>query len=863
MKKSLLFFALVIPALAQQVPLEDFKCATGTVTASPSGGPTTIQCLDGSGNPQASGFPTTTHIMLWGATGNWKPLNTQTPQYLKMVVNATDTNMYLTDTNMMENTVGSHWQIFQETSDPVCASSTPPNYSLEVVTLNSIVNSRQVTVTRSTTTSPPYGQSALASPHCNEDFFWGPLERSVTWTITNIDATHFSVPLDSSSFGSFTGQTIHINRASSNAQYTLPFLISSESDGNAPALEINSNNYLTMTIDSCPSTSNAITCSFGYSDIFNIKSYYDAGTTSSLVVSGGTGTFTMANWTNNITQFSRTLQANELAWLWNFNDDRVNRPWVISSVSNLANCKNSTGCTITINNMGTGQGGTGHYSTVPDGTYTVTGTGEGGHGFYFPMWADYYSYWGPGPATPSVYNFEFPNSMVKGTYNAANNRFRAWHCWGITGTAQPLEFGSYATLPSTDFHGYHQIAYDTYGSNGACQWQLWEIDAVPYHWVGGGDWFPQGADATWTGWVGYLPYSGGQRHYFDSTYDFYMNLVPVYSPTSLAQTSYIGPMYMDDVAAEPDEWAFAKAATYNPGSGTFRLNVVGNGETSAWGPCSSLSAEFYNSTSELKALGLTSATYQGISTGVSYGGYGALQMNLTTSALPYGNMYFGIRPHMCVSGVSGNGASVQISFRQDPNMQVGDHVTVTGVGGNTNANQTNVAITAVTPRQFWYRSNQGFIVSPTTLTGITVTGGNTCTVNFTVQPNVFVGQEVGLTGFQTGVNLSPGTAGMNWATVASVGTNSFTIACPGSTNGTYNGDYSSAYYLGVVADPAVTLSGTGNSNWNGSFSGTMVSTENNKNFSEISFLPPAGASVASNGSTTGGPRFQAGPRIRF
>jgi hypothetical protein len=77
--------------------------------------------------------------------------------------------------------------------------------------------------------------------------------------------------------------------------------------------------------------------------------------------------------------------------------------------------------------------------------------------------------------------------------------------------------------------------------------------------------------------------------------------------------------------------------------------------------------------------------------------------------------------------------------------------------------------------------------------------------------------------------------------VTGVSGNSFTFNCAGTTAGTYNTDAnaSGGFYMAVVADPAIAIGGTGNGNWDGNYTGTMVSTENNKNFSEISFLPPA------------------------
>ena len=211
-------FLFSLPMLGQQQVMEDFACATASAVASAPGGPTTLSCLDASGNPQAHGFKSGMSIEIWGANGNWKPLNTQTFQVLKMVVTASGTRMYLNDTGMMENTPGSKWQLYPETQSSVCNNGAA---SQEQVTLNSIVDSRTITVAR--------GGSPTA--HCNEDYFWGPLERGVKWTVTVTDATHFTVPLDSSAFGSFGGQAIHVNRASAYASTPVPILSTSTADG--------------------------------------------------------------------------------------------------------------------------------------------------------------------------------------------------------------------------------------------------------------------------------------------------------------------------------------------------------------------------------------------------------------------------------------------------------------------------------------------------------------------------------------------------------------------------------------------------------------------------------------------------------
>jgi len=85
-----------------------------------------------------------------------------------------------------------------------------------------------------------------------------------------------------------------------------------------------------------------------------------------------------------------------------------------------------------------------------------------------------------------------------------------------------------------------------------------------------------------------------------------------------------------------------------------------------------------------------------------------------------------------------------------------------------------------------------------------------------------------------------GVGTLTFFNITGVSGNSFTFNCPGTTAGTYNTDYSNIYPMAIIVDPAIGLSGTGHANWDGNFTGTLVSTENNKNFAEINFTPPAG-----------------------
>jgi hypothetical protein len=57
--------------------------------------------------------------------------------------------------------------------------------------------------------------------------------------------------------------------------------------------------------------------------------------------------------------------------------------------------------------------------------------------------------------------------------------------------------------------------------------------------------------------------------------------------------------------------------------------------------------------------------------------------------------------------------------------------------------------------------------------------------------------------------------------------------------------------MAVQSEPGFSISGTGSGNWAGETTGTVVATDNTKNFAEIAFTPSSGGSGA--GSTVNGP----------
>lgn len=271
----------------------------------------------------------------------------------------------------------------------------------------------------------------------------------------------------------------------------------------------------------------------------------------------------------------------------------------------------------------------------------------------------------------------------------------------------------------------------------------------------------------------------------------------------------------------------------------------------------SVTYDFYHSSTSAKTNGLNNSIFDGSAVSGLHSSDSTVQaINETASASLASTTYIQIVPHMLASGLSsGSSGNVNMSFRADPNMSVGDHVTTSGFGGNTAANfSSSTAISAVQARQIWYLTAPG-TSNPGQLSNITcfTSTPNFCTVNLTASPNVFVGQGITVSGVTAGGPGNYGSAdsptqqptGAVFYTITSVGTNSFSFNCAGCTASSsgivYNTNSTTGCthcLMGLVADPFVTFNVTNSGTWDGNFTGHMVTAETTRNFAEINFTPP-------------------------
>jgi hypothetical protein len=817
-RKNLKCATLILPALylagngmGQQV-LEDWSCSSATLTA---GNPTTVTCSE------PHNYTPGTRVAIWGATGaSWSAINSQYNAYLRLNINAAVSTILVNDTLFFPQSGNFTVQI-----------------DAEQIVVN-VANSDTLNVV----TRGANGSSATS--HALEGQIYGPLSNNVSYPITITSASTYTIPFNSSGYGAYSGNAITLQRSS--FMYTsspAPWSQVSVADGvgEVGGVASQSSHTWNIVIPGCSAgsysnQSTAFECARGYTDPGNQKGYGGKAQASRLVISGGTGTLTLSvAYVYNGQEGGRTLGTNQLIWLEGFNEgsnafNAINRPWIMSAVNG--------GLTqITIPNMGA--------AGAADGTYTPTGAAPwyGNNLWFQPPQSLYFYQYGDisnGAGYPSGYL----QQMIKNgsTFNPLNNRWSIYACWGknmtpssaVTGN---LEWGSYwAQHPSgASYHGYHSLNVQTFAN----QCGLYVFTSLPKHIVGQGTPGYMPNQPSQAGWVSSPSWTGESGYpYMQAEYHGYLNGSGLYSDYS-GQTVRIGKMTMDYKPFEPEEYVVSRGAIYTGSAYEIDIQFPDAGVA---GP----TYEFRWSTSDMTTAGYSSGICRsGTVTCSSSDRITVVNDNSTefiryTSAslpAPSPTIYWAIRPTIPISGVSGSAQSpIWINTDYDPNMAVGDAVTISGLTGNTAANQSNVPITGLYPRTTWWFTNP----SPSWPTGATsgnlrniVCNGSTCTVNLTVSHGIRPGWRVMVWSTLTG----DAPHGHRFTVASTPTASSFTFASNAAA-GTYAADTAS-YHTAVQAEPGLSISGTGNGNWAGETGATLVSTENLRNFAEIAFSPTA------------------------
>jgi hypothetical protein len=836
-RASLLLPVFLSALSGQPLVLEDFTCYQITNAVS-SGATTRLSCV----TPHGLAVGAQYHVWVQGGTGQWAGLNTQYEGISNgSAVGTTDTVILVNDStyvNLGLVAMGNQY---------------PPEYI-------NVVSKDQGHLYLGPGTAPgcdsngrgcnggsrPLPQSAQCS--C----FVANLRGPQVWNATAVDANTFEIPLNSSTFGSFSGQTIYLRRAlysvdpaSPNVRaYTgQPWSIYDQAGPDG----------LAVTIPACTNKTDAFECSRGFLTPFNGKGYGFSNTViSSFSVSNSVATIMFASPYVDIpanailTPIAQAPQGiGGLVYIQNMNEGtvgggRLNRPYLVNDI--IMSGSQKVGIHANISN-------------VPDGTYA------GANPVMTMPWpSDGYtdSNWMNGSA--DSYPASTARSFVKsGKWDPTYNRLRYWVKYD--GVSRPisksdgLNFGTYTFFgddPSDKAHGYH--AADFAINSG--QWIKVEMSQKYQGLVGGGS----NPDASANPYANSAPsappvdapaWRGGSRNYFDALERWYVDpssSSPMTQPLS-GSTQTFKRFEFDKATREPEDLVAARTIQYD--GNEYLLSVAGPKQSSVSGNIPTSYNFYYSTSGDLKSAGLSSAKFAG-SASISSDGCCAY---FTGPAMPQASsIWWGIRPVAPVYRTSGASVSpIYIWGMEDYGWTAGDHVTTANIAGNTAANVTNATIQAVYPKQSWYRfvPTTGTWNTPSTLTSI-VSNGTTCVVSLTANHNLVVDWPIYVSdGVPSG---GPNRGFYNVSKIDSP--TQFEFSCPGTTVGTYNTDSDGYHHLAVQSLPGFAVSGTGTGAYSGASQGTMVSTDDTKNFAQITFeplssspasLPPSSSACDLNG----------------
>ena len=449
-----------------------------------------------------------------------------------------------------------------------------------------------------------------------------------------------------------------------------------------------------------------------------------------------------------------------------------------------------------------------------------------------------------------------------GTYDPQSNRIKVLLQWQRDGQGQAARYGTqlgtYLVTQNGDPTGSTSHFYnDTWENWYQGAWMLWEFNGTPSHEVGqtSASGFPNNP----TGVPGHNqdPYfnGGAARSFMMANGIFYIDL-HIDDPNTVnglaasGQTVTFKNIINSVELNAPDEYVNNKVTQWSDHRYIGGTLVNNAGYEQTWVSPSFDGLTFGNTSYQLRWSTAGSMRTNGWSTGtdgtsaiVPADQYGEGNLWQSPTMAEAANMWIAVRPVAGTRAASVAGQPIWLITRSDLNMQVGDHVTTAGNGGNRDV--TNQAITGVNSWQIWFRfapSATAAWAVPSTLNSIVASSG-TCTVSLTVPHNLVPGWFVEVNGSTNStLGALPGdlSGGAKVYTVSNViDPDTFTFACPGVPDATYNTDGTNVH-LNVQAYPGIQLAGTASGTWTGA--GTIVSTEDFKNFTETLYQPPPTAS---------------------
>jgi len=645
------------------------------------------------------------------------------------------------------------------------------------------------------------------------------------WPVTIINSTQISIPFDSTGT-TFDGQNLAVRRANLDWGSAMISVNLAESWSLTDQPQ---EGFLRVTVPGCPDLSDDIGCGRGFSSPENAKYPGLHQGIQTFSVAGGVATVSLtAPFPDDPPPgTNRQIGLHSLVWVRNMSNNTLNQSYVVQSIT-------PDHRQITVRAP----------AGVANGTYTGTTP-------------TLYINW---PVAPYVFirtrtktGYIYPQATVQnyiksGVFSPTLNRIRYWIRFGkninmlATGTtATNLQNGTY-WLSSSDnstnklTHSYH---YANSGNSYAGVWQKVEFNVDFTHVEGANGYFNWGNDASYNGFP-YRGWAGTPIHYVDALGTWYIDLADSIQGIDYSgETFDVGPIELDTATGEPEELIASRniqavPSRFATGDAGYELN---------WSGPKSVPVRYevrYSTANSLKVAGFSTGLCKNgttvCSTADSVSNLDSAYVGVSYASAPMAqqpNIWFGIRPTIGLLSASGQGQSpIWLVTGVDLSMNAGDHVTVAGVGGNTAANQVNVPIQDTLPRQIWYRFTPqptSLSAIPGTLTNITATSG-TCTVSLNVSHGIVPGWTIAVYG-STNAKLGQD-AVVNYRVTSVPTPQSMVFSCPGVPDGKYDANENSTTSFNVSAYPAISIPGTGNANWTSA--GTVVSTEENKNFAEIS-----------------------------
>lgn len=435
------------------------------------------------------------------------------------------------------------------------------------------------------------------------------------------------------------------------------------------------------------------------------------------------------------------------------------------------------------------------------------------------------------------------------------NRLRFWIQWGrdIDRRADGsflATVGTYAKSPEDPesiaerFHFYHQLNPNFY----AGRWMFIEVNATPQHCrsaVGNAGWPNEPMLSGWPvysspGWDGrrapYLP--NLTYFYFDTVFD---------QRDFSGQVVRMAPIIMDSEEGEPDAYVASITAVWAPR----RFNGRGPGYEVTFAAPKMFPTEYefrYSTRESLKTAGFSSGTAGGVLKSLN----SAYSTLLWTSPPmeEQDNIWIGIRPHIGVMGVSGAGIKpIVVTTLTQMLARDGDRVRIQGVQGNAAANSNDAPVTN-RPAPIWFLDSG--------LKRISVDNG-LATVELTAPHGLVPGQVVHVYGTPD-EKLGMRDPHKYHSVLAAPTPNTFTLAVKGAANGVYATDRTKVERLSVRVLPSFSIPATGSGEYAGG--GTIVSLEDFRNFTEIHVQPFAsgGPVSPSGGASRGRPGTVRPPR---